>query len=121
VLVPCFDRFTPGKDLITCYVEGWVRFGASLNGTEILAVTGIRSPDRPARRVVAIPTLSQKMYRYHHEVLGARKVPHRGHANIGFTVQNSRPGVQYLHICNNYIGLIVNYKTLYIHICMYVF
>jgi len=46
------------------------------------------------------------------------QVPHRGHTNIGATVQNSRPGVRRLHICST-IGQIVNYKTLYIHI--YVF
>jgi len=47
------------------------------------------------------------------------QIPHREHTNIGATVQNSRPGVRRLHVCSNYIGQIVNYKTLYIHI--YVF
>jgi hypothetical protein len=35
---------------------GWVGPRAALEGAEYLAATGIRSPDRPARSSVAIPT-----------------------------------------------------------------
>ena len=61
------------KDLITRCVEG-VGLGASLDDTEILALPGIRSPDSLARSLVAIPTLSQKISRYHHTILGARRL-----------------------------------------------
>ena len=47
--------FTPGKDPVPIVQEaGWVP-GPVWTGTEILAFTGIRSPDRPAR--------SQSLYR----------------------------------------------------------
>jgi len=49
-------HFTPGKDPVsTVQGAGWAP-GPVWTGAENLAHTGIRSPDRPARRVVAIPT-----------------------------------------------------------------
>ena len=48
--------FTPGKDPVSIVQEaGWAP-GPVWMGAENLAPTGIRSPDRPARRPVAIPT-----------------------------------------------------------------
>ena len=47
--------FTPGKDLVPIVQEaGWAP-GTVWTGEETLALTGIRSPDRPAR--------SQSLYR----------------------------------------------------------
>jgi hypothetical protein len=49
-------RFTPGKDPVPVVQEaGWAP-GPVWTGVEILALTGIRSPDRPARSSVAILT-----------------------------------------------------------------
>jgi hypothetical protein len=49
-------RFTPGKDPVPIVQEaGWAP-GLVWTGAENLASTGIRSPDRPARSSVAIPT-----------------------------------------------------------------
>jgi hypothetical protein len=46
----------PGKDPVPIVEEaGWAP-GPVWTGAENLAPTGIRSPDRPARSVVAIPT-----------------------------------------------------------------
>jgi len=48
--------FTPGKDEVPIVQEaGWAP-GPVWTGAENLARTGIRSPDRPARSSVAIPT-----------------------------------------------------------------
>jgi hypothetical protein len=48
--------FTPRKDPVPTVQEaGWAP-GPVWTGAENLASTGIRSPDRPARRSVAIPT-----------------------------------------------------------------
>ena len=48
--------FTPGKDTVPIVQEtGWAP-GPVWTGAESLAHTGIRSPDRPARSSVAIPT-----------------------------------------------------------------
>ena len=48
--------FTPGKDPIYIVQKtGWVP-GPVWTGAENLASTGFRSPDRPARSTVAIPT-----------------------------------------------------------------
>ena len=48
--------FTPGKDPEPIVQEGvWVS-APVWTGAENLAPTGIRSPDRPARSSVAIPT-----------------------------------------------------------------
>ena len=47
---------TPGKDLVPIVQEaGWAP-GPVWTGAENLPPTGIRSPDRPARSSVAIPT-----------------------------------------------------------------
>jgi hypothetical protein len=46
--------FTPGKDPVLC-TGGWVGAGPVWTGAENLALTGIRSPDRPA--------CSQSLYR----------------------------------------------------------
>ena len=46
---PCPGRFTPGKDPVHIVQEaGWAP-GRVWMGAENLALTGIRSPDRPAR------------------------------------------------------------------------
>ena len=50
-------RFTPRKDPVPI-IGGWVSSRAGLTGAEILASTGIRSPDRPAR--------SEQLYRLSH-------------------------------------------------------
>ena len=48
--------FTPGKDAVPIVQEaGWAP-GPVWIGAENLAPTGIRSPDLPARKRVAIPT-----------------------------------------------------------------
>jgi hypothetical protein len=48
--------FTPGKDKVPIAQEaGWAT-GPVWRGAKNLAPTGIRSPDRPARSSVAIPT-----------------------------------------------------------------
>jgi hypothetical protein len=43
---PLYRRDRPG----THCTGGWAGLGAGLQGTKYLAPTGIRSPDRPARR-----------------------------------------------------------------------
>jgi hypothetical protein len=49
-------HFTPGIDPVAIIQEaGWVP-GPVWTGAENLVPTGIRSPDRPARSSVAIPT-----------------------------------------------------------------
>jgi hypothetical protein len=49
-------RFTPGNDPVPIVQEaGWAP-GPVWTGAENLTPTGIRSPDLPARSVVAIPT-----------------------------------------------------------------
>ena len=40
---------SPGKTTGTHFIGGWVDHMAVWTGTENLAPTGIRSPDRPAR------------------------------------------------------------------------
>ena len=46
---PCPGRITPGKDPVPIVQEaGWAT-GPVWTGAENLALTGIRSPDRPAR------------------------------------------------------------------------
>jgi len=46
---PCFDRFTPRKNTVPIVEEaGWPPVPV-WTGTGNLALTGIRSPDRPAR------------------------------------------------------------------------
>jgi len=48
--------FIPGKDPVSTVQEaGWVP-GPVWTGAENIAPTGIRSPDRPARSSVAMPT-----------------------------------------------------------------
>ena len=42
-------RFTPGKDPVSIVQEAGLTPGAVWTGTENLAPTGIRSPNRPAR------------------------------------------------------------------------
>jgi hypothetical protein len=55
--------FTPGKGPVSIVQEaGWAS-GPVWTGAENLAPTGTRSPDRPARSSVAIPTeLSSPLY-----------------------------------------------------------
>jgi hypothetical protein len=49
-------RFTPGNNTVLIVQEaGWAP-GPVWTGAENLTLTGIRSPDRPARSSVAIPT-----------------------------------------------------------------
>jgi hypothetical protein len=67
-------HFTPRKDPVPIVQEaGWAP-GPAWTGAENLAPTGIRSPDRPARSSVAIPTeLSGPRY--------AKHIPYRtGHS-----------------------------------------
>ena len=48
-------RFTPGKSPISIVQEaGWASQKVCM-GAENIALTGIRSPDRPARQQVAMP------------------------------------------------------------------
>ena len=49
-------HFTPGKDPVPIVQEAEWAPGPVWTGAENLAPTGIRSPDRPARSLVAIPT-----------------------------------------------------------------
>jgi hypothetical protein len=48
--------FIPGKDPVPIVQEAEWAPGPVWTGAENLAPTGIRSPDRPARSSVAIPT-----------------------------------------------------------------
>jgi hypothetical protein len=48
--------FTHGKDPVAIVQEAWWAPGPVWTGAENFAPTGIRSPDRPARNSVAIPT-----------------------------------------------------------------
>jgi predicted membrane protein len=50
------SHFTPGKDPIPIVQEAGWAMGPVWTGAENLAPTGIRSPDRPARSSVTIPT-----------------------------------------------------------------
>jgi hypothetical protein len=53
--------FTSGKDPVPIVEEtGWAS-GPVWTGAENLAPTGIRSPDLPARSVVAIPTTLSRL------------------------------------------------------------
>jgi len=55
--VPCTGRFTPEKIPVPIVQEaGWAPWPVWI-GAENLAPTGIRSPDRPSRSSVAIPTI----------------------------------------------------------------
>ena len=49
-------RFTPGKDPVPIVHEAGLVPGPVWTGAENLAPNGIRSPDRPARSAVTIPT-----------------------------------------------------------------
>jgi len=49
-------QFTPGKDPVPIVQEAGWGPGSVWTGAESVAPTGIRSPDRPARSSVAIPT-----------------------------------------------------------------
>jgi hypothetical protein len=53
-LRPLYPRERPG----THCIEGWMGLGAGLDGTEILAPTGIESPDSPAH--------SDSLYKLHY-------------------------------------------------------
>ena len=64
--------FTLGKDPVPIAQEAVWAPGPVWTGAENLALTGIRSPDRPARSSVAIPT----------EVLGPLCTKYRVHNNI---------------------------------------
>ena len=61
-LKPGPGRFTSGKDPVPFVQKaGWAP-GPVWTGEENVAPTGIRSPDRPVRSVIAIPTeLSQPL------------------------------------------------------------
>ena len=54
--IPRLCYFAPGKDPVPILQEGGLAPGPVWTGAENLASTGIRSPDLPARSVVAIPT-----------------------------------------------------------------
>ena len=56
--------FTPGKDLVPIVQEAGQASGPVWTGAENLAPTGIRSPDRPARR--------QSLYRLRYPAHGSR-------------------------------------------------
>ena len=49
-------HFTPGKDPVPIVQEAGLATGPVWTGGKISSPTGIRSPDRPARSSVAIPT-----------------------------------------------------------------
>ena len=65
---------SPGNDPVPIVQEaGWAP-GPVWTGAENLAVTGIRSPDRPARSVVAIPTELSRPTTFQQ---GTTKTPYR--------------------------------------------
>ena len=60
----------PGKNPGTHRVGGWVGPTAGLDVLEekSFASDGIRTPDRPARSLVTIPTLLPKIWTVYHEM-----------------------------------------------------
>jgi len=62
---------TPGQRRGTHCTGGWVGLGACLDGMENIAPTGIRSPNHPVRKEVAIPTTpfrpSYFTHHHHHQ------------------------------------------------------
>ena len=64
---PCLDGFTPWKDSVPIVQEAGSTPGPVWTGSENLAPTGIRSPDRPARseshtKFTAVAIVAERQY-----------------------------------------------------------